>query len=100
MKPFFNMLDKGHRATQHVLQNQQKIIQPKFSKDKNNFTGLEALCISEVASDRSGNERAVRCVKRSGCLAGGIKQNQSFDRVNDVWKAFGFQINFMHKPVV
>ena len=57
MKPFHNILDKGYRVTQHVLQNNQKTTQPKHSKDGCDFTGDEGLCISEVASDRSGNER-------------------------------------------
>ena len=55
IKLFHNVLDKGYRATQHILRNNQKIIQPIYSLDGRGFTGDEGLCISEVASDRSDN---------------------------------------------
>ena len=100
IKSFCNTLDKGCRVTHHILRNFQTVIQPRFSKGNQNFKGIEGLCISEVASDRSGNERAVKCVKLSGYLADGAHKHQYFIRVNNVWKAFAFQINFMHRPVV
>ena len=78
----------------------QRVVQPIFATESRSFTGQEGLCVSEVASDRSGNERAVKCVKLSGFLSTGADKSQSFVRLNDVWKAFAFQINFMHRPVV
>ena len=97
---FHNVLDKGCRVTQHILRNNQKIIQPICSVDGRGLAGDEGLCISEVASDRSGNERAVKCIKQSDYLTNGLNHHQSFDRVNTVWKSFGFQSNFMHCPIV
>ena len=71
-----------------------------FQKNKKFFTVSEGFCIAEVASDRSGNERAVKHVKLSSFLSDGLHHYQSFVRVNEVWTAFDFQINFMHCTVV
>ena len=71
-----------------------------FSIDHQNLSGFEGLFISEVVSDRSGNERTVNYVKISAYLADGVDKHQCFVRVNKVWKAFTFQTNFMHKPVI
>ena len=100
MKPFRNILEKGYRVTQYILQNHQKIMQPKHSKDGHDFTGDERLCIFEIASDRPGNEMAVKYVKQSECLTDGLNQHQDFARVNVFWKVFSFQTNFMYFPVV
>ena len=59
----FNMLDKGHRVTQHVFRHFQHIVQPTFAKEGRKSTGSEGLCVSEAVSDRSGNVRAAKCVK-------------------------------------
>ena len=69
-----------------------------FSKNDSGFSGIEGLCTSEVVSDRSGNERAVSVAKRSNYLKRGLDHNQSFDRMNESWKAFSFQCNFVFKP--
>ena len=55
---------------------------------------------STVASDRSGNERAVNVAKRAGVLKRGLRPNESSDVIADVWIAWGFQANFMYKPVL
>ena len=62
---FVNILDKGYRVTQAALEQKQKVIQPIFASESRDFYSKESLCISEVASDRSGNERAVKFIKRS-----------------------------------
>ena len=84
----------------HILHNFQTVIESMFSKNNQNFKKEEGLCISEVVLDHSGNERIAKYIKLSGYLADGIHYYQSFLRVNNVWKAFAFQIKFMHKPVV
>jgi hypothetical protein len=61
--------------------------------------GLQHLSAS-VAADRSGNERAVNVVKRSGFLKRGLRPAQSPAQIDDVWKAWSFQANFMFKPVL
>ena len=100
IKEVNNILDKGYRVVQAMIRYSQKVIQPIFASPLRNFRGKEGLCIAEIASDRSGNERAVRCVKQSGYISRGIDRNQSFERMNNVWQAFSFQCNFMFKPVL
>jgi hypothetical protein len=100
VKEVNNILDKGYRVVQAMIRYSQKVTQPIFASLLRNFRGTEGLCIAEIASDRSGNERAVRCVKQSGYISRGIDRNQSFERMNNVWKAFSFQCNFMFKPVL
>ena len=94
------MLDKGFQIVQPAIKYKQKIIQPIFASSERDFCGNESLCISEVASDRSGNERAVKCVKRSGYITKGLESHQSYKRMDKVWLAFLFQTNFMFKPVL
>jgi hypothetical protein len=53
-----------------------------------------------VATDRSANERAVNRLKASSRIAGGIHQRQDLERAADMWIAWGFQCNFMFKPVL
>jgi hypothetical protein len=100
VKEFHNILDKGYRVIQAIYRYFQKAIQPIFSTMGFGFKGIEGLCIAEVASDRSGNERAVKCVKQSNFITDGLHSNQSFSRMNNVWKAFAFQCNFMFQPVL
>ena len=84
VKPFFNMLDKGFRVVQKTLERNQKIIQPIFTSSERNFYRNESLCISEVASDQSGNKRAVRCIKCAGYITKGLETHQNFERINKV----------------
>ena len=100
IEEFYNLLDKGYRVIQAILRFYQKVIQPIFASMLRNFNALEGLCISEIASDRLGNERGVKCVKHSGFISNGIGKNQSYERMNDVWKVFSFQCNFMFMPVL
>ena len=93
VKEFYNLLDKGYRVIQAILRFYQKAIQPIFASVLRNFNALEGLCISEIASDRSGNERGVKCVKHSGFISNGLEKNQSYERMNNVWKVFAFQCN-------
>ena len=53
-----------------------------------------------IAADRSGNERAVNVQKRLALLSQGLKPNASPERMDNVWLAWGFQANFMFKPVL
>ena len=49
--------DKGFMIALEAFFHKQKVIQPTFSKNGLAFAGMEGLCVSEVASYRSGNER-------------------------------------------
>ena len=44
------------------------VIQPMFSRSDRKFTGKETILSGSVASDRSGNERAVNRAKLSNVL--------------------------------
>ena len=69
VKPFHNILDKSYRVAQSALSNNERVIQPIFTKTGHGFSQLNRLCISEIVLDRSGNEQATNVVKRSGfCL--------------------------------
>ena len=100
VKEFHNILEKGYMLIQAIYRYCQKVIQPIFSPMGFGFKGIEGLYIAEVASDRSGNQRAVKCVKQSNFITDGLHSNQSFSRMNKVWKAFAFQCNFMFQPVL
>jgi hypothetical protein len=56
---------------------------------------------AEVAIIRSGNERAVKHFKHSWIIQRGIRHS-NFDlaMLNDIWLAWGFQINFMYETVL
>ena len=97
---FHNVLDKVFKVTREAFSHNQKVVQPVFSRNGLAFKGNEGLRISEVASDRSGNERATNECKQSKFISRGIERAQSFDRMNDSWKAFSFQCEFLHEPVV
>ena len=53
-----------------------------------------------VASDRSANEQAVKWLKMSSMIARGIHGSQDLAQFADIWIAWGFQCNFMFKPVL
>ena len=82
---------------QEVTDRVMKVIQPKFSKLLRNFAGVDSLFISEAASGRPGNERAVKIVKRSHFISSGMCLNQFFKRMSSTWKSFAFQSIVMCK---
>ena len=57
---FTNMLDKGYRVNLPAWRaGRQQIYQPIFAKSDRKFTGRETIRSADIATDRSGNERAV-----------------------------------------
>ena len=60
---------------------------------------IDILCKIMVRRERVFSRTGVELVKLSRCLAGGVSTNQSFAKANDVWKAFGFQCNFIFVAV-
>lgn len=99
--PFLNVLDRGYRCTSQAWRaGRQLVLQPHFTNANRDFSTQEKLCSSNVASNRSGNERAVRYIKTSGFLKNGIESNQDWRRVDKIYTAYAFQVNFMFKPVL
>jgi hypothetical protein len=99
--PFTNILDKGYRSILSAWRaGGQLLLQPFFAKSDRKFSSEEILQSAAVASDRSANERAVRVMKRSGVFTDGIHPRQNLEMMDDMWLAWGFQSNFMYKPVL
>ena len=55
------------------------------------FSDADGLCISEMASDRSGNERAVRLAKLSKLIQYAMRIMQYFKRMNYFSNVFHFK---------
>jgi DDE superfamily endonuclease len=99
-KTFVNILDKGYRITKAAWDaGHQTVLQPAFKRSDRKFTAEQTLKSAVVAADRAANERAVRLSKMSNYLNEGLRQNGSVERLCDVWLCWGFQCNFMYKPV-
>ena len=99
--PFLNILDKGYRVTAHAFRSGKQLVQqPHFTHAMRDFSTKETLGTAEVASNRSGNERGVNRMKTSKYISNGIEKGGSFIRMNKVWLAYGFQVNFMYAPVL
>ena len=90
VKEFYNLLDKGYRVIQTILRFNQKAVQPIFASVMRSFNALEDLCISEIASDRSGNERGVKCVKYSVFISNSLKIIKATKRRTTFGKRFRF----------
>ena len=99
--PFCNIVDKGYRINLPAWRaGRQMVIQPMFSRSDRKFTGKETILSGSVASDRSGNERAVNRAKLSNVLKRGLQKAGCPRRINDIWFAWSFQSNFMFKSVL
>jgi hypothetical protein len=97
---FTIILDRGYRVTLEAMQmGGHFVLQPIFSPVDRQFTTIETDVSSMVASDRSGNERALRYQKISHKVKHGLQTNQSAVRLCDTWLTWGFQVNFMYRPV-
>ena len=75
------------------------MLQLKFAKNEERFSTSETLLTENVATDRAGNERAVRYAKHSDYISIGLLSNESVETLCDVWLAWSFQTNFMYKSV-
>ena len=99
--PFLNILDRGYRIISAAWRTGgQFVLQPAFAKSDKKFNTLEVIRSASVASDRGGNERAVRIAKMCGSLKNGLQGNGSPERLCDLWLAWSFQANFMFKKVL
>jgi hypothetical protein len=97
---FTIILDKGYWIVSDAFnEGGHFTLQPIFAEVDRHFTTLEVIHTSSVATDRSGNERAVRYLKISDYLSKGLITNESVERLCDTWLAWGYQVNFMYKPV-
>ena len=95
------IFDKGCRLSLEVEKLDQLCLQPHFAKSDSQFSRHELLSSGAVAYLRSGNERNVKVMKRSRiiqqCMPSAIF---NLERLDDIWMAWGFQVNFMNEPCV
>ena len=94
-------MDKGYRITyQAHEEGGQMVIQPNFAKSDERFSAFQTMRSAAVATDRSGNERAVKYMKHCEYISSGLKAGEDSRRLADVWLCWGFQQNFLYKPVL
>ena len=94
---FTNIFDKGYRVILPAWRaGKQEVIQPIFARSDRKFTGRETIHSASVATDRSGNERAVNRCKLSGFIKRGLQKNGNPKLMDEAWLAWSFQTNFMH----
>ena len=99
--PFTLILDKGYRVIRIVWQHgRQECLQPSFASSDRTFSSAETLLSSCVAADCSGNKRAVKRCKMSGMLKRGLKPGGCPKRLDNIWKSWSFQSNFMYRSVM
>jgi hypothetical protein len=97
---FTIILDRGYRiVTEAFSEGGHFTLQPIFAEADNHFKTFETYISSSIATDRSGNQRAVRYLEISDYVKKGLITNESVDCLCDTWLAWGFQVNFMYKPV-
>ena len=98
--PWINILDKGYRVVEAAWrEGRQFVLQPTFAKADKKFTSREVIRSSTVASDRGGNERAVRLAKMCGYLKHGTEPHQNMSMLGDAWLGWGFVCNFIYACV-
>lgn len=68
----------------------QLTIQPDFAKADCHFKGKKTLTSAAIATDRSGNRRAVRLSKQSGYINQGIQAAGSPLRMDNAWMSWSF----------
>jgi hypothetical protein len=97
---FTIILDRGYRVSLEAMnKGGHFVLQPIFALADRKFNSSEVLHTSTVSSDRAGNERAVKYLKISDFMSKGLLYNESAVRLCDTWLAWGFQVNFMYRPV-
>ena len=98
---FTNVLDKGYRSTVAAWRSGcQLTLQPDFANSDRKFRTSEVISSAAIATDYSGNERAVRLSKQSKRLQNGAKGHTYYDRLADTWVIWSFIANFMYSSVI
>jgi hypothetical protein len=90
-EPFTIVLDKDYRIVSDVLSiGGHYVLQPIFAQCNRQFTAVKTLVSATVATNRAGNERAVRYLKISDNISKGLLKNESVERLCNTWLAWGF----------
>eukprot|EP00957_Ditylum_brightwellii_P091594 6973958-Ditylum_brightwellii.AAC.1 len=94
------MLEKESRSILTAWRSGgQLLLRPFFVKSDEKFASREVLLSADVASDRSGNEQAVKVMKRC-VMEEDIHLSHNLEVTADIWLAWGFQTNFMYDIVL
>lgn len=79
----------------------QQCLQPKFSgTSAPKFLGIDTQLTAAVAADHVANEHAVKIAKIDKFVSEGYRQTIGVDQLCDAWLAWGYQVNFVYKPVI
>jgi hypothetical protein len=99
--PFLNILDKGYRCTLAANKEGQDCLQPIFAKSDTQFIHDQTLHSVSVAVVRASNERAVKQMKNSWLISHHGCSQQLYDpaMLDDIWLAWGFQVNSVYNTV-
>ena len=98
--PFTNIYDKGYHArTVAWKEGEQLVLQPEWADSEKRFNRKQTLRTASVATDRGGNERAVKVCKRAGFISSGFHANACPQTLDDAWITWGLQANFMYNPI-
>eukprot|EP00957_Ditylum_brightwellii_P191651 14591117-Ditylum_brightwellii.AAC.1 len=82
--PFTNIFNKGYRSHLAACHcRRQLMLQPDYAKSNMRFRGIQTLQSVSIATDRSGNERAVNVCKLSGPLKRGLEKAGDWQRLNE-----------------
>ena len=94
-------MDKGYRCGLKAHSTgKQKRRQPIFKRLDKLFSANDIIESEQIATNRSGNKRAVNNEKHSGYVQQGLTKTSSVSIIDDVWMDWGFQVNFMHQSVL
>ena len=94
-------MDKGCRCGLKARRTgKQKIHQPTFKRLDKLFSANDTIESKHTAINISDSKHAVNNEKHSGYVQQGLTKTSSVSRINDIWMAWGFQVNFMYQPVL
>ena len=97
---FLNILDQGYcEKLAAWSQGKQLTLQQPSSKSDQRFKGRKMVYAAIIAHDQSGNERVDVC-KRLELTKLGFQERMNPICFNYAWRTWGFQANFMYKPIL
>ena len=101
IRKVINIFDKGYRLSLEAAKLDQICLQPYFAKSYTQFSRHELLSSGAVSCSRPVNKRNIKVMKRSRIIQQVVPTaDLDLKRLHNMWIAWGFQVNFMHKPCV
>ena len=101
LQTYTTIYDKGYRAKKVAWRTgKQLVVQPEWAESDKKFGREKTMLSASVATDRSGNKRAVNVCKRAWFISRGFQKCMTGERMNDAWTTWAFQSNFMFDPVL